>query len=322
MKKVVLSIVAVAACGLPVFAADLGKTQRVAAAPPPPAAVSPWDIAFGAAVMSDYNFRGISQSDRDPSVNAYFEPRFNLTPNWQLYAGISASSVELPTDPGAEIDYYAGIRPTFGPIAHDIGFMYYYYPSERAIDGIVITAPPAFNTSLNDTDYWEVYWKSTWTLNENWALGSNTYYSPSWLNTGAYGWYSALTAKFTAPSTMFQPDWGGYISGELGSYRFGTTDFVPGVFVDLAGTGGIELPDYLYWNIGAGLTYKMFTLDLRYHDTDLSKAECNALTGDPGAAAITPVPINNFATAGASRWCGSAFIVKLGFDTTLSAMYK
>jgi hypothetical protein len=76
------------------------------------------------------------------------------------------------------------------------------------------------------------------------------------------------------------------------------------------------LPDYNYWNIGGGLTYKVLTFDVRYHDTNLTTAECNALTGDPGASVITPVTINNFATGGASKWCGSTVIAKLSFDLT------
>ena len=48
---------------------------------PPAAPVTPvWDVAFGGAIMTDYNFRGISQSDRRPSETAYIEPRFNITP--------------------------------------------------------------------------------------------------------------------------------------------------------------------------------------------------------------------------------------------------
>ena len=125
MKKFLLAAVAALASSAgPVLAADMIVKARPVAAPPP----SIWDIAFGAAVMSDYNFRGISQSDRGASVNAYFEPRLNINPNLQLYAGISGYSVKLATDPAAEIDLYGGIRPTFGPVALDFGAMYYYYP--------------------------------------------------------------------------------------------------------------------------------------------------------------------------------------------------
>ena len=36
-----------------------------------------------------------------------------------------------------------------------------------------------------------------------------------------------------------------------------------------------------------GFTWKVFTLDLRYYDTDLSKGDCNAFTSDPTAGGFT-----------------------------------
>lgn len=315
MRKVVLSVAALAVCAAPAFAADMpakGAKKVVA-----PIVVSPWDVAFGGAVMSDYNFRGISQSDEGPAVSVYFEPRYNINPNLQLYGGIAGSSVDLATDPSAEIDFYAGIRPTFGAFAFDLGFIYYYYPNERAIDGVTITVPSG-NTTIANTDFWEVYAKSAWTVSDTVTLGSMLYYSPDWLHSGASGLYSSATAKLTAPGGMFAPDWGAYLSGEFGRYTFGTTDLVPGVFVNVAGNDGWDLPNYNYWNLGVGVTYKVFTLDLRYHDTDLSKAECNALTADPGATLTPAVAINNFTTTGASSWCGATFIAKLGFDLTMA----
>ena len=131
MKKVVLSVAAALAVSVaaPALAADMpAKAPKVVA---PAAAPSPWDIAFGAAITSDYNFRGISQSALGPAGFAYFEPQFNITPDLQLYGGIAATSVKLATDPTAEIDLYGGIRPTFGPVAFDFGGIYYWYPRER-----------------------------------------------------------------------------------------------------------------------------------------------------------------------------------------------
>ena len=318
MKKFVLpAAIALALLSAPALAADLGRKMVTKA--PPVAAVNPWDIAFGAALMTDYNFRGISQSDRGPSVNAYFEARYNSAANLQWYAGIAGSSVKLATDPSAEIDFYGGVRPTFGPLALDFGFIYYYYPKEVQFGAP--GGPPAFfpsgNTTLANTDYWEVYAKGVYTFNDMVAAGFNVYYSPDWLNTGADGTYVSGTLKFTGPSSSFPPNWGGYLSGEVGYYALGTTKFDPVAF---PAPGGWDLPSYTYWNVGGGLTYKVFTLDLRYHDTDLSKEECNVLTADPGATlGGTPIPITN--TAGAlSKWCGSAFIAKLSVDTTLSAI--
>ncbi len=317
MKRLVLTAASVLALSTAAFAADVPVVRK--APPPPPPAASVFDIAFGAAIMTDYNFRGISQSDRGPSVNAYFEPRFNINPNLQLYAGIAGSSVDLPTAPGAEIDFYAGVRPTFGPVAFDLGFIYYYYPNERAIDGITVIVPSG-NTTIGNTDFWEIYGKAAWTVNDVVTLGGNIYYSPSWLNSGADGTYASATAKFTAPGTLLPGGIGAYLSAEFGHYWLGTTDLVPGVWVDLTGTQGWDLPDYNYWNIGVGFTWKAFTLDLRYHDTDLSQAECNALTSAHTASLTAPVIVNNFVTTGATNWCSAAFVAKLSVDLTLGGL--
>ena len=75
-----------------------------------------------------------------------------------------------------------------------------------------------------------------------------------------------------------------YISGEFGRQWLGTSDAFYGTAVATAFggpfPGGIPEPSYNTWNIGIGFTYKVFTLDLRYSDTDLSKGNCNAFTSD------------------------------------------
>src|SRR5262245_41444597 len=341
MKTVVLSVAAALAVSVaaPAFAADMPAKAPKAA---PAAAPSPWDIAFGAAVMNDYNFRGISQSDRGPAGFAYFEPRYNITPDVQLYGGIAATSVKLATDPTAEIDLYGGIRPTFGPVQFDIGAIYYWYPRETQFCGNPSGAPnppftgpcggnPGFpngNTTLSDTDFWEVYGKVLWTVNPIVTLGANLYYSPSWLHTGASGTYASGTAKFTTPEGMLPHGLLAYLSGEAGYYWLGTTDYLPGVYTNFptgpsgpAGTLGADLPSYAYWNVGVGLNWKVLTLDLRYHDTNLSKADCNLLTADPLATIIPGgVAINNTATFASSNWCGAAFVAKLSADLTLGSL--
>lgn len=310
-----LAMIAAALLTTTASAADLrvrGKT--IEAAPPAP---SMFDIAFGASLASDYNFRGISQSDRGPSVGAYVEPRWNITPNIQLYAGLAAYSVDLPTSPSAEVDFYAGIRPTFGPLAFDLGFIYYYYPNETQFAGLP-GGQPAFlngNTTLADTDFWEIYGKVAYTFwNDKLTIGGNVFYSDSWLNTGAEAVYYSGTLKAVLPNIT--PDFGWYVSGEFGRYNLDNVSIVPGVFAT-----NFDLPDYNYWNVGLAFTYKVFTLDLRYHDTDLTKGECNILTGDPGAVPGTGTvdPVRN-AGGNGSKWCGGAFIAKLSFDLTTGSL--
>ena len=38
--------------------------------------------------MNDYIFRGVTQSNHKPSVAAYFEPRYNINKDLQLYIGV------------------------------------------------------------------------------------------------------------------------------------------------------------------------------------------------------------------------------------------
>src|ERR1700761_9519193 len=113
MKKVVLLATALAMISGSALAADM----PVKAKAPPPVAFDPWDIAFGSAIMSYYVFRGVTQSNHKPSVAAYFEPRYNVTKDLQLYVGTSAESISFPNRAAGEIDIYGGIRPTFGDFA-------------------------------------------------------------------------------------------------------------------------------------------------------------------------------------------------------------
>ncbi len=289
------------------FAADLAPILKAPPAAPP----SPWDIAFGGALMSDYNFRGISQSDRGFSGTAYIEGRYNVNANWQLYAGSQYWAVDLPTHPSCECDFYGGVRPTFGPVAFDFGGIYYYYPRERQVFLDATGAATFVNTgvpwTLKDTDFWEVYGKVTWeVLKDRFAVGANVFYSPSWLNSDADGLYASVTAKATLPSFQLpllggMKEIGWYLSGELGHYWLGTTNPT---------LGSVNLPDYWTWNVGLAFTQGVFTLDLRYYDTDASQAECFILTGDlRGLTGGTNA-------LGTSKWCNAAFIVTSKFDLT------
>ena len=120
MRKIVLSTV-VAALAKPTLAADM-KVKAIAPPPPPP---SPWDVAFGAGLTSDYIFRGITQSNHNPSVFAYFElQREPVPPALRRCRGREHL---VPEPGGGEIDGYFGIRPTFGPLA------LYWYPGGTEI---------------------------------------------------------------------------------------------------------------------------------------------------------------------------------------------
>jgi len=334
MKKFLLTAVAAVALATPALAADM-KVKAPAAPEAPP---SPWDVAFGGGITSDYIFRGITQSNHRPSVAAYFEPRYNVTKDLQFYAGIASESISFPNRAAAEVDVFGGFRPTFGPLALDFGVWYYWYPGGQCFNASV---NPVFgldclangNLPLNgnvikrDLSFVEGFAKGTFTVNDQVALGGAVFYSPSVLNSGAPGTYVSGGAKFTAPSSAMPEGWGFFLSGEAGHWFLGTSDnfyctqtgVVPGCTAPYP--NGIPYRSYTTWNVGIGITRSVFTLDFRYYDSDLNKADCNAFTSDHTArfsgdfSAINPGGVG-------SNWCGATFVATGKFDLTAMANLK
>jgi Bacterial protein of unknown function (Gcw_chp) len=323
MKKLACAVALALGCStVSGLAADLDKKMPLKA---PPVVVSPWDIAFGAALMSDYNFRGITQSNHKPSVAAYFEPRYNINDSLQWYAGVSGESISFPNRAAAEIDFYTGIRPTFGKLALDFGFWEYWYPGGQCFNDLAVGGPdcaiqgplPNGNVIKKDLSFWEIYAKGTYTVNDQFSFGGSVYWSPSVLNSGADGTFLAGTGKYILP-TVLPNGIGWFISADVGHWFLGTSDSFyctqSGGVCAAPFPGGIPYKSYTTWDVGVAFTWKQFTLDLRYYDTDLNKGDCNAFTSDHTASGVASTAINPGGPA--SNWCSATFIAKLSVDLT------
>jgi uncharacterized protein (TIGR02001 family) len=349
-KKFLATMFAVACSASAAIAADVAVKAPAAPAAPP----NPWDIAFGAGVYSDYVFRGISQSNHRPSVNVYFEPRYNFNDNLQFYAGVGGWSIAFPNRASAEIDLYGGFRPIFGKLAFDFGVWYYYYPGGQCFNRNVdvfgntfggdcfanFNLPITGNVIKKDLSFIEYFGKVAWTPTDTFAIGGAVYYDPNWLNFGTSGTYGSGNIKLSAPSSWMPKGTGLYISGEVGRYWFGTTDkfyctagavgpnapagaagqcggAIPPLFpVATLYPNGVPLPDYTTWNVGVGLTWSVFTVDVRYYDTNLSEGSCNVLTSD-FTATFSPSNISAINPGGfGSKWCGQTFVISLKGDLT------
>ncbi|CAN5342450.1 TorF family putative porin [soil metagenome] len=322
MKKTLVSVAALLAISVGSASAADMAAKMYKKAPPIVAAFDPWDIAFGSAIMSNYVFRGITQSNGNKgSVAAYFEPRYNITKDVQLYVGVSGESIAFPNRASMELDGYFGIRPTWGAAAFDFGFFYYGYPGGQCFNtpafcgnDVTALALPNGSVAKKDASFYEAYGKLNYTFNDYFTLGGTGFYSPNFLNTGANGTYGSVTGKVTAPSTWFGSSGvGSYVSGEFGRQWFGTSD---------AFYGNLKYADYNTWNVGVGFTYKVFTLDLRYSDTNMSKGDCNAFTSDFTAPAAGPNVTAINPAGGGSSWCGATGIVKLSADLTAMSNLK
>jgi uncharacterized protein (TIGR02001 family) len=316
------------AFAVPLAAADeTGSMKDKTPAPPSPN----WDIAFGGYMASDYNFRGISQSNRWPSGSAYSELRYNPWPNLQLYYGNAIENVDYPNRAAGEVDSYGGIRPTFDKLTLDFGAWYYWYPGGRRYDGSGpegpnpnctngFKLPGGCNVLEADVSYWEAYTKATYAVNDKLTVGGNVFYSPSWWSEDAYGTWASGNFKVILPTDFlpkdisFLPkDIGWFLLAEAGHYWFGQTKPF---------YGSVDLPGYTAWNAGIAFTWKVFTLDLRYWDTDLTKAECNILMSDH-TATFSPDNVTRDNPSGlGSSWCGSSFVAKVSVDMTVNTNLK
>jgi uncharacterized protein (TIGR02001 family) len=81
------------------------------------------DITATVTGVSDYRFRGVSASDRDPALQG------SLDVTWHgFYVGAWASSIARTADTNVELDLYAGYAGSAGPIEYEVGAIAYLYP--------------------------------------------------------------------------------------------------------------------------------------------------------------------------------------------------
>ncbi|HZD91955.1 MAG TPA: TorF family putative porin [Pseudolabrys sp.] len=246
-KKFVMSMVAaLALCGAaPAFAADM--PVKAAPAPVVAPAPSPFDVAFGTTFTTDYRLRGISQTDRNPAIQGFFEADYTATPWLTLYAGLWGSNVSFAD---AEFDISGGGRFTYGIFGLDLGFVYYEYPGPTA--GVNIS-------------YGEFYAKPSVKVTDWLTLNGQIYGGDNWGNTGNSAWWYAGGATITLP--QFMP--------------LGITTSLSGNVGYQTYASAIGNKDYAHWDAGVTFGYKAVSLDLRYIDTNIGQndapAQCNAV---------------------------------------------
>jgi uncharacterized protein (TIGR02001 family) len=88
-------------------------------------------VSYNASVVTDYRYRGLSQSRLDPALQGGADYTHNPT---GFYAGTWLSSIKwtknLGGDGNVEWDLYGGKRGELGgAISYDVGGLYYFYPS-------------------------------------------------------------------------------------------------------------------------------------------------------------------------------------------------
>jgi uncharacterized protein (TIGR02001 family) len=189
------------------------------------------------AVTSDYVFRGISQSDRDPALQASLDLGYK-----GFFAGVWASSIDFgPIDPGAdvEVDLYVGYKHDFNENTSLTGkVLYYWYPG----------------ADTSDADYFELMA----------ALNHD------------FGKFSANLQVAYTPEYFGETDsavWlGGGVSVPLNDWLSASGNIGFQWFDDNSLVG---LNDYTHGDVGVTATWEVFSFDLRYVMTDIDNSDCS-----------------------------------------------
>lgn len=93
-------------------------------------ATSPHSLTGNFSLVSEYRYRGISQTDFRPAVQGGFDYAHSSG----VYAGIWGSNISWLADAGAasgssvELDFYGGFKGSVGDFGYDVGLLQYYYP--------------------------------------------------------------------------------------------------------------------------------------------------------------------------------------------------
>lgn len=207
-------------------------------------------ITGGLTAITDYRFRGLTQTNDDPALQG----TVNVNHSSGFYAGVWASTIDggpdgstplLTNYGGAEVDLYAGFTKTFeGGVGVDVGLLYYLYP-----DG---------GTGL-DTDFFEPYAGITYTIGPVSAkVGAN------------YAWGGQSGLNFTAGN-----DDNLYLYGDLGVGIPSTPVTLKGHIGFTNGSLGLANPlatddSYTDWSLTAEMVGGQFKGGVSYIDTDIT----------------------------------------------------
>ncbi len=226
-----MSALALAAVSAPAFAQD--------AAP-----ASDFTVTGGATMVTDYRFRGISQTNKRFAVQG----TITVAHSSGFYASIWGSSIDDYVAFGSdqEIDFIGGYSKTIGGVTLDGGVLYYYYPGSSG-----------FNT-----DFFEPY------------LSAKTTYGPV---TGKIG--ISYAPKQHAIAVLRSRDDNIYAYGELSGAvgPIALTSHVGYTSGESVLSGGLK--NYWDWNLGASYTWNHLTFGVSYVDTDIKRSDSPAIPG-------------------------------------------
>lgn len=235
-----------------VFAAILAAAAAPALAQEetPPA----FTVSGTGALVSDYRFRGVSQSNKGMAVQA----GITIAHESGFYVGTWASNLAgwgTFGGPNLELDLIGGYKTEIAPNATiDVGLTWYMYPG-----------------GASTTDFAEPYVKLSGNAGPV-ALVAGVAYAPKQRSLGNFS---------ATPQSRGQKEDNLYLWGDAAAPIAGTpitlkahlgySEGNPGLGPN--GTSVAPTGEYLDWLIGVDATWKNLTLGIAYVDTDISPRE-------------------------------------------------
>jgi uncharacterized protein (TIGR02001 family) len=252
----------IAALGVTVVALCAAATAN---AQDKPSWTGPFGGTFSATLtgITDYSYRGISQTMRDPTVQAAFgyeTPTLGPTPI-TAYIGAWGSGVNFPnTGTGPEIDLLAGFRAKAmnDKLTFDLGYTGYRYLGADS------------NLFYNFNEFALVAGYDFDVVSVQAAIR----YSPNFFANSGIAWYK--WAQVTAPLPFIK------IHDEVAFKVFAN---IGSQYVERNTFYGIPRNDYWDWQIGATMTVFGVDLTLAYTDTNIEVSDCG-MTQNCSARAI------------------------------------
>lgn len=213
--------------------------------PAPSDRIFAWSASF--ALTNDYVFRGMSQTDKNPAVQATLEATYGI-----LYGNVFTSNVDFGESVAtAELTFGAGIRPVLGPVSFDIGVIYYTYPGAHDSGAELNMFEVRAGASVSP-------WKGG-------TVGVIGYWSPDY--TGETGDVWTVEGTFAQELPKIRDI--GVTFSALYGYQSGDDNSYLTTFGD---------DHYSYWNAGVTLGFhERLSLDLRYWDSDLDSCQSTSL---------------------------------------------
>ncbi len=249
-KSIIAASLALAAVAAP----QLALAQAAPAAP-----ASPHTFTGNLGLVTDYRFRGISQTFKEPAIQGgvdYSHASGFYAGNWDSNvnsgAGYPGGSIEM--------DFYGGWKQSWGDWGLDLGTIYYYYPGTDANATNFPANPKNGKVHTGNVHNWELYIAGSWKwISLKYSHAVSDYFSlPDTKGSN----YLDLSGTYDLGN-----GWG--IVGHVGSFHLDNwhvgTDATKGSYAD--------------WKLGVTKDLSGWVLGASYVDTN-AKGSCNV--SNPG----------------------------------------